>query len=61
MIGEFTITADDVISIRGQIMDYTYIPTGIERELERFGMDFNWKGQVVRIVGEGPVTIHSSG
>jgi hypothetical protein len=33
----------DVTSIRGQVL-YMYIPTGIERELVRFGMDGDWKG-----------------
>ena len=27
----------------------------------RFGVDCNWKGQVVGTVGRGPVAIHSSG
>ena len=43
MIGKFKIAADDVISIRGQVMEYTYIPTGIKGELVRFGMDGNQK------------------
>ena len=33
MIGKFKMTTGDVISIRGQVMEYTYIPTGIKREL----------------------------
>ena len=44
LIGEFNMAADDVISIRGQVMEYTFIPTGIKRELVRFGVDCNWKG-----------------
>ena len=32
-------------------MEYTYIPTGIKRELVRIGVDYNWKGQIVAIVG----------
>jgi len=28
-------TADDMVSIRGQVMEYMYIPTGIKRELVR--------------------------
>jgi hypothetical protein len=35
LIGKFKMAAGDVISIRGQVMEYTYIPTGIERELVR--------------------------
>ena len=31
--------AGDIVSIRGQVMEYTYIPTGIRRELARFGVD----------------------
>ena len=29
---------DDVISIRGQVLEHMYIPTGIERELELKGI-----------------------
>ena len=41
MIGKFK-TAGDVVSIRGQVMDMN-IPTGIKRELVRFGVDYDWK------------------
>ena len=34
LIGKFKMATGDVISIRGQVMEYTYIPTGIKRELE---------------------------
>jgi hypothetical protein len=43
-VGKFKMAADDVISIRGQVLKHTYIPTGIERELVRFGMDGDRKG-----------------
>ena len=43
-IGKFKMTAGDLISIRWQVMEYTYIPTGIKRELVRTGVDCNWKG-----------------
>ena len=33
LIDKFKMAAGDVISVRGQVMEYTYIPTGIEREL----------------------------
>ena len=39
LIGKFKMAAGDVINIKGQIMEYTYIPTGIKRELLRFGVD----------------------
>ena len=42
-IGEFKMAVDDVISIRGLVMKYMYIPMGIETELVRFGMDCNRK------------------
>ena len=35
----------DKVSIRGQVMEYTYIPTGIKRELVRSGVDSDWKGK----------------
>ena len=43
LIGEFKMTEGDVMTIRGQVMEYTYIPTGIERELVRSGVDSDWK------------------
>jgi hypothetical protein len=36
--------ADDGIGIRRQVVEYTYIPIGIKRELVRFGVDCNQKG-----------------
>ena len=33
----------DIVSIRGQVMEYTYIPTGIKRELVRSSVDCDWK------------------
>ena len=39
LVGKFKMTPGDVICISGQVLKYTYIPTGIERELVRFGMD----------------------
>ena len=44
MIGMFRMVAGDEISIRGQVMEYTYIPTGGKRELVRFGVDCDQKG-----------------
>ena len=41
MIDELKMAADDVISIRGYVMEYTYIPTGIKRELVKFDLDRN--------------------
>jgi hypothetical protein len=32
-------------------MEYTYIPTGIKREMVRSGVDYHWKGQVIRTIG----------
>ena len=43
LIGKFKMADCDVISIRGQVMEYTYIPTGIKRELVRFGMNCDQK------------------
>ena len=39
MVGKFKMAAVDMVSIRGQVMEYTYIPTGIIRELVRSGVD----------------------
>ena len=29
LVGKFKVAAGDKVSIRGQVMEYTYIPTGI--------------------------------
>ena len=39
LLGEFKIVAGEVIGIGVSVMNYTYFPTGIERELLRFGVD----------------------
>jgi hypothetical protein len=44
LVCKFKMAAGDKISIRGQVMDYTYIPTGINRELVRSSVDSDWKG-----------------
>ena len=36
-----------MVSIRGQVMEYPYIPTGIKGEMVRSGVDCHRKGQVV--------------
>ena len=61
MIGKFKMVVGDVINIRGQVMEYPYIPTGIKGEMVRSGMVCHRKGQVVGTVGRRPVVIHSSG
>ena len=43
LIGMCKMSAGDVIDIRRLVMDYTYILTGIKRELVRF-VDFNQNG-----------------
>ena len=44
LIGKFKMAVGDVISIWGQVMEYTYILTGMKRELVRFGVDCDQKG-----------------
>ena len=58
---KFKMAVGDMVNIRGQVMEYTYIPTGIKKEMVRSGVDCHWKGQIVETVGRGPVAIHSSG
>ena len=41
LIGKFKMAAGGLVSIRGQVMKYTYIPTGIKREMVRSGMDYD--------------------
>ena len=44
LVCKFKMVTGDRVSIRGQVMEYTYIPTGIKRELVRSGADCDWKG-----------------
>ena len=44
LVGKFKMVTADKVSIRGQVMEYTYIPTGIKRELVRSGADCDWNG-----------------
>ena len=48
MVSKFKVAASDLVSVRGQVMEYKYIPTGIKREMVRSCVDCHWKGQVVR-------------
>ena len=50
LVCKFKMAAGDMVSIRGQDMEYTYIPTGIKRELMRSGVDCNWKGYYLLII-----------
>jgi hypothetical protein len=33
LVGKFKLAASDLVSVRGQVMEYTYIPTGIKGEM----------------------------
>jgi hypothetical protein len=44
LVGKFKMATGDMISIRRQVPEHTYIPTEIESELVRFGMDGDRKG-----------------
>ena len=44
LVGKFKMAVGDMVSIRGQGMEYMFFPTGIKRELLRFGVDCDWKG-----------------
>ena len=44
LVGKFKMAAGDMVSIRGQVMEYMYIPTGTDREMVRSGVDCDWKG-----------------
>ena len=46
--------ASDLVSVRGQVMEYPYIPTGIKGDIVRSGVDCHWKGQVIGTVGRRP-------
>ena len=38
LVGKFKMAVGDLVSIRGQVMEYTYIPTGIKGEMVRSGV-----------------------
>ena len=44
LVGKFKMAAGDKVSIMEQVMEYTYIPTGIKRALVRSDVDCDWKG-----------------
>jgi len=44
LTGKLMMVAVDMVCIRGQVMEYTYIPTEIKREIVRSGVDCEWKG-----------------
>ena len=39
LVGKFKMAAGDKVSIWGQVVEYTYITTGIKRKLVRSGVD----------------------
>jgi hypothetical protein len=43
LVGKFKMAAGDLVSIRGQVMVYTYIPTGIKRQMVRHSPGINLK------------------
>ena len=47
LVGKFKMVAGDMVSIRGQVMEYTYIPTGMKRVLVRSGVDCDWSDSLV--------------
>ena len=50
LIGKFKMVAGNEISIMEQVMEYMYIPTGIKRELVRFGVDSTGRGKLSRLM-----------
>ena len=52
-----------MIGVRGKVLKHTYIPTGMKRELMKFGENYDQKRQVVgiihgRSVNEWPFVLH---
>ena len=50
LVGKFKMAESDLVSVRGQVMEYTYISTGVKGEMVRSGVDCHWKGQVIGTV-----------
>ena len=42
LVSKFKMAASDLVSVRGQVMEYIYIPTGIKGEMVRSGVDCDW-------------------
>ena len=42
--------AGDVISFKGHVMEYTYIPTGIKREFVRYCMDCTERAKLLGLL-----------
>jgi hypothetical protein len=50
LVGKFKMAGGDMVSIRGQVMEYTYIPREIKSEMVRSDVDCDWnpiRGQVM--------------
>ena len=47
LVSKFKMAASDLVSVRGKVMEYTYIPTEIKRERVRSSVDCHWKRQIV--------------
>ena len=45
LVEKLKMVAGDKVSIRGKVMEYMYIPTGIKREFARSGVNCDWKGK----------------
>ena len=52
LVGKFKMVVGDMVSIRGQVMEYMYIQTGVKRELVRSGVDCDWKSKLSRLLEE---------
>ena len=43
LVGKFKMAAGVMVCIRGQVLEYMYIPTGIKSKIVRSGVDCDWK------------------
>ena len=50
LVSKFKMAARNLVSVRGQVMEYPYIPTGIKGEMVRSGLDCHWKGKCFKSV-----------
>jgi hypothetical protein len=39
LVSKFKMAVSDLVSVRGKVMEYTYISTGFKREMVRSGVD----------------------
>ena len=62
LIGKLKMVAGDVISVRGQVLEYTYIPTGMNAVVEATEKrNLKWYGDLFRMNKRGKHKVQPEG